>query len=375
MKSIALAAIAHVLLFGGLAASVATADPAVAPALVAASDLTSLPMHIGGRVESTGDGKLSIYTYQWPGTYFETAFTGKDAYFQVGTGDVIMHVTLDGQILAPLVKPAAGLYHIDGLTAGAHSLRIEVATESQAGADHFGGFFAAADTTPRTVPARRRQIEFIGDSHTVGYGNVSTTRDCTADQVWATTDDTQAFGPLTAKHYNADYEINAISGRGIVRNYDGFAADHLPEAYPYILFDRGLKDLANPSWQPQVVVMALGTNDFSTALKPAEQWKTRDDLHADYEKTYVAFIHSLRARYPSAYFVLWGTEMANGEIESEEQKVVDEVKAGGETRITFLPVNNLAFTGCHSHPSTRDDQTISGLLIKTIDQIPDVWKK
>ena len=371
MKSIALAAFS---LSAALAASTALAETTVSPASVAVSDLTPAPLHIGGRTESTGDGHLSIYAYQWPGTYFETAFTGKDAYFQVGTGDVILHVLVDGQALAPMVKPAGGLYHIDGLTAGAHTVRIEVATESQAGADHFGGFFITAGETPSALPVRPRQIEFIGDSHTVGYGNISTTRDCTTDQVWATTDDTQAFGPVTAKHYGADYQVNAISGRGIVRNYDGFAADHLPEAYPYMLFNKGLKDLPNPAWQPQVVVMALGTNDFSTPLRAAEQWKTRDDLQADYEKTYVAFIHSLRARYPGAYFVLWGTEMANGEIEAEEQKVVDLAKAGGETRITFLPINGLAFSGCHAHPSTADDQTISNLLVKTIDQVPGVWQ-
>ena len=373
MKSVAIAAIAHVLLWGGFAASAATAAPAVSPASVALSGLKPLPLNVGGRVESTGDGKMSTYAYQWPGTYFETAFTGTDAYFQVGTGDVILHVTVDGQALAPMVKPAVGLYHIGGLAAGAHTARIEVATESQAGPDHFGGFFATEGTVPGALPRRGRQIEFVGDSHTVGYGNISATRDCTTDQVWATTDDTQAFGPVTAHHYGADYRVNAISGRGIVRNYDGFPADHLPQAYPYLLFDKAIAD-PDTSWQPQVVVMALGTNDFSTALKPTEQWKTRDELHADYEKTYVAFVHSLRARYPGAYFVLWGTGMANGEIETEEQKVVDQVKAGGETRITFLPINTLTFTGCHAHPSTADDQTISGVLVKTIDQIPGVWQ-
>ena len=367
MKSVALWSLVL-----SLAASAAAAQPTI-EAVQAPAGLQPLPMHIGGRVQATGDGMSSIYAYQWPGTYFETAFTGQDAYFQLGTGDVILHVRVDGQALAPLVKPAGGLYHISGLQAGAHTVRIEVATESQAGPDHFSGFFATSGTTAGALPARSREIEFIGDSHTVGYGNISTTRDCTTDQVWVTTDNTQAFGPVTAAHYRADYRINAISGRGIVRNYNGFAADHLPQAYPYLLFDKAIKD-ADISWQPQVVVIALGTNDFSTPLRAEEQWKTRDDLHADYEKTYVGFIHSLRARYPGAYFVLWGTDMANGEIEAEEQKVVDQVKAGGETRITFLPINNLTFAGCHAHPSTADDQTISNLLVKTIDQIPGVWQ-
>jgi len=355
-----------------LAASAAAAQPSL-EAVQAPAGLTPLKMYIGGRVQQTGDGASSIYAYQWPGTYFETGFTGQDVYFQIGTGDVILHVKVDGQALPPMVKPASGLYHVAGLAAGNHSVDIQVASESQAGPDHFGGFFGAPGTTAMIQVRNGREIEFIGDSHTVGYGNISATRDCTTDRVWATTDNTQAFGPVTAAHYHADYRINAISGRGIVRNYNGFAADHLPEAYPYLLFDKAIKD-SDVSWQPQVVVIALGTNDFSTPLNPTEKWKTRDELHADYEKTYVDFLHSLRARYPGAYFVLWGTDMANGEIEAEERKVVDQVKAGGETRITFLPIDNLTFTGCHAHPSTADDQTISNLLVKTIDQIPGVWQ-
>ena len=191
MKSIALAVVAHATVFGALAAPVVMAEPAISPASVALSDLTPLRTRVGGRVEETNSGPLTLYTYQWPGTYFETGVTGKDVYFQVGTGDVILHVTVDGQALAPMVKPAGGFYHIDGLAAGNHTLRIEVATESQAGPDHFGGFFAPRGTPAPTPLARRHQIEFIGDSHTVGYGNISTTRDCTTDQVWATTDDTQ----------------------------------------------------------------------------------------------------------------------------------------------------------------------------------------
>jgi hypothetical protein len=40
----------------------------------------------------------------------------------------------------------------------------------------------------------------------------------------ATTDNSQAFGPKVAKHYAADYQVNAISGRGIVRNFNGSPA-------------------------------------------------------------------------------------------------------------------------------------------------------
>ncbi len=351
-----------------VAATSAFAAPTLAP-VQAPAGLTPAAVYVGGRVVRADSGS---FTYQWPGTYFETAFTGTELYFRLGSGDVILHVNVDGEALTPMVKPAAGTYRLSGLAAGPHTVRIEVASESQAGPDRFDGFFLTSNDTPGIVAERSRSIEFIGDSHTVGYGNISPSRDCTTDQVWATTDDTQAFGALTARHYSADYRINAISGRGIVRNYDNFPADHLPEVYPYLLFDKAQMD-TDTHWQPQVVVIALGTNDFSTPLKAGEPWKDRDALHADYEKTYVAFVQSLRKRYPQTTFVLWATDLANGEIQAEVTRVVAQLKQAGETRISFVPVNGLTMTGCHWHPSTVDDKTISDDLIKAIDAT-GAWK-
>jgi lysophospholipase L1-like esterase len=354
------------------ASSAAIAAPRLLPLAAPPADLRELPTSVGGRVVTAGEGKEKTFRYQWPGVYFEAGFSGTAAYFKLGPGNVILHLSVDGKPLPPLVKPVPGYYVVDGLGDGVHALRIDVATESQAAPNEFGGFFVGQDATSRTLPKRSRTLEFIGDSHTVGYGNISATRECTTDQVWATTDNTQAFGPIVASHYGADYRINAISGRGVVRNYDGFTADFLPQAYPYDLFDKSVKT-SEGTWQPDVVVIALGTNDFSTPLKPSEKWKTREALHADYEQTYVDFVRSLRQRYPQTYFVLWATDLSNGEIQSEVRKVVDELKSSGEKKVQFLPIGGLAMSGCHSHPSAGDDAAIAQRLIDVIDATPGIW--
>jgi lysophospholipase L1-like esterase len=209
-------------------------------------------------------------------------------------------------------------------------------------------------------------MEFIGDSHTVGYGNTSHSRDCTEDEVWATTDTSQAFGPKIAKHYAADYQINAISGRGIVRNYDGSDGDPLPVAYPLTLPDQ-TERYHDSHWQPRIIVIALGTNDFSTPLNPREKWKSRDDLHADYEATYIRFIERLRAHNPGAFIILWATDLAEREIQVEANKVVEQMQAKGDARIAFVPVDALALEGCHWHPSVADHDAIAEKLIRFID--------
>ena len=349
-----------------LSPSAIAASPTVTPATTTAG--APLPVHIGGRVERTVEG----YRRQWPGTYFEAAFRGPSALLKIGQGDVILHVSVDGARVAKLVKPKPGLYRVAGLANGRHTIRIDVASESQSATTVFGGFYAAPGTRPSPAPTRIRQIEFIGDSHTVGYGNISAKRDCTQDEVWATTDTAQAMPALTARRYGADYQVNAISGRGIVRNYDGMAADTVPTAYPFTLFDKA-KRYADRAWHPRLFVIALGTNDFTTPLHPGEPWTTRDALHADYEQRYVDFVRHLRARDPRAHVVLWATDMAGGEIASEVSKVAARLKAEGERNVAFVPVTGLAFSGCHAHPSTADDARITTALSTYIDTHPEIW--
>lgn len=328
----------------------------------------ALPLHVGGRVDRVADGLRR----QWPGTYVEGAFEGRQALLRVGSGDVILHVLVDGKPVTTLIKPAPGLYRVDGLAAGRHILRVEVASESQGGPTTIGGLFAGHSTPLPAPPGARRQIEFIGDSHTVGYGNTSDTRECSQDRVWATTDTSRGIAGQTARRYGADYRVHAISGRGIVRNYDGFAGDTVPVAYPFVAFDKARK-ADDSGWNPQLIVIALGTNDFSTALKPGERWKTRDALHADYEARYMTFVRSLRTAHPRAHVLLWATDLAEGEIAAEEATVVRRLTAAGMRDIGFLQAPTLAFGGCHYHPSVADDALIAGAIARYVDA-HGIWK-
>jgi lysophospholipase L1-like esterase len=340
-------------------------------------DARPLAFSVTGRALATETTGFKVfgpqeYRSQWPGTYFEAAFKGGDLWLRFGANHAIVHVVVDGK--APLVlKPAADVYHLSGLGKGMHRVRVAEVSEDQNLPTTFGGMAIAGSEEGFPVSSPERQIEFVGDSHTVGYGNTSTKGQCTTEEVWATTDDAAAFGALTAAHYDAAYQVNAISGRGVVRNYNGFAADTLPEAYPYVLFDRKQR-YADARWKPEVVIVALGTNDFSTALNAGETWKTRDDLHRNFEATYLRFLQAIRQRDPQAYLIVWATDMANGEIAAEAGKVVEQMRQAGETRIAFVPVKGLAFTGCHGHPSLADDQVIAGRLEQAIDAVPGVWQ-
>ena len=348
------------------ACSAAHAAPVAIEHVATTEGETAAPLGIGGRA-SAGNG--GVHAYQWPGVYFETAFNGTAIDFVIGPGTVVLHLRVDGEEVATLQKPTPGTYRVAGMTEGTHVLRLETATESQAGPNRFGGFFLPQGSQALPLPVRTRRIEFIGDSHTVGYGNRSPKRECSDDEVWSSTDTSRAYGPQLARRYGADYRVNAISGRGVVRNYGGAAGDTLPQAWPFVLFDHSVRD-EDRAWQPQAVVIALGTNDFSTPLGEGERWKDRAALREDYERSYVAFVQSLRARWPDAHFLLWSTGLHEGEIRRSVQRVVARLQEAGETRAGYVPVDGLEMGGCHWHPSLADHARIADILQARIDALP-----
>ena len=324
----------------------------VAPATIA-PDFTALPLHVGGRAVQTPDGEQ----VQWPGVYFDGSFTGTDVYLKLNAPADAFRVTVDNKPAATLSKPAPGAFHISGQAPGDPRIRVEKISEG--GPLVFGGLYIPPGETARKSYAHSRQIEFVGDSLTLGYGNTSTSTNCTPDQAWAATDTSQAFPPVFARGEKADYQIIAASGRGLVRNFDGVLPGITVTAmYPNTLMD-GIP-YTDKAWRPQLVVIALGTNDFATPVHAGEKWSDDSALKADYEATYTAFIQQLRVKYPQAFFLLLSYD--TGTVQAEVAKVVDRLKAAGETRVDALPLSGFAFTGCAGHLTTADDKKVASAL-------------
>ena len=272
--------------------------PAAALA-AAAAGLQSLPVHVGGRVIQAQDGSL---IFGWPGVYLESRFRGPAVRAKFDTGDDFLRLLVDGKELMRFERSGRVDRTFATLGRGEHVIRLEKLTESPVGGTRFIGFYPVTGSLPETAPHHRREIEFVGDSYTVGYGNTSASRQCTDREVHDKTDTTRAFGPVVARTLNADYRIIAYPGRGVVRNYNGV----VPGESMVTLYRRAKPDDAkdrarpDPAWKPQVIVINLGTNDFSTKLNAGEKWPTDAALHADYRKTYVDFVRQLQAEQPQA---------------------------------------------------------------------------
>jgi lysophospholipase L1-like esterase len=333
-----------------------------------------LPVHVVGRVVEEKMGKHeTAYIYSWPGIYFEAVFTGTAVDVKLNDDQNILNLIVDDQPPVVLTKPGKTVYSVKNLSPGVHKIRLEKLTETQSTKGRFEGFYISQSERARKVKAQKRRIEFIGDSFTVGYGNTSTSRDCTTEQVFETTNTQLAFAPRVARYFKADYQVNASSGFGVVRNYNGTSPDKsLPKLYPYTLNDTSV--LYDEKWQPHIIVIGLGTNDFSTQLKPDERWADREALRTDYVNTYKQFVKSLRAKNPKAHFILNASTNFQGEIQLQVEKVLAELNAEGETKIASIFFSGLEYSGCHWHPSVKDDEALATLLIEKISANPTWWK-
>ncbi|HUQ56490.1 SGNH/GDSL hydrolase family protein [Lentzea sp.] len=321
--------------------------------------------HTAGRVTKSGQ-------YSWPGVYFEGRFRGTSVGVTVNDAASYYDVQIDGRTVATLAKPGRITYWARGLSNAEHRVRLVKRSESPWSAGEFGGFTGAVLARPA---ARTRQIEFIGDSLTAGYGNLSTTRDCSANGgVDQNTNADLSFGALTARALNADYQINAFSGRGMVRNYNGGEPGTSYRTY----YDRALLNIdgdvwQNPgTWRPQLVVVGLGTNDFSTALRPGEQWPTTESLVAAYKSAYHEFLDKLRARYGSTTMIVVSVPEASGTFADAVRQVAQE-RADSRVRHWNYADPALDRLGCDWHFSQHDHRLISGLLNDYIAKLGPVW--
>ena len=349
---------------------------AAAACVLVAPVAQSAPLTIGGRVRVDHPAKdQTVYRYQWPAVYFEARFAGNKVGLRFDDPSNNFNVIIDDHTVMLLRKPGTKTVWLDGLGKGEHTIRLEKRSETQYAVGGFAGFVLPAGQKFLSAPVRARQIEFIGDSYTVGYGNTSAFTQCTPDEIFETTDSQQGFGPLTAKHFNADYQVNAFSGLGMVRNYDGHEHPkyHMPMLYPRAVFDDPAAAVQT-GWHPQIVVIGIGGNDFSTPLHDDEPWKTRDALRADYKATFVKFVQDVRARNPQAFILIDSPDTDRAEYHDAVTEVVDALKAAGETRIAELILPHTDNNGCNGHPNIHDDQKVSTMLTAYIEAHPEVWQ-
>ncbi len=346
----------------------------LAPALLAlctSLSFAALPqaeVRTTGRVLADADG----WHATWPGVTLTTRFKGQA--FGVVIDDPLSAYTveLDGVLRKPLaMEDGEHTVWLRHLSKGIHELRLTRRNETTTGPGTIRRFLLEdGGTWLPPKPGNSRQIEFIGDSFTAGLADLSNKRNCNGAKIRATSDATATFGVRVARHFHADWELNAMSGMGMNRNWNGKLPDeNFRTYYPRLLQSDPQSRADEPGWQPQLIVIGLGINDFSTPIHDGEPW-TRESLAQQFKDSYHELLAGLRQRNGEANIILTAVKIGpDGQQVPLVQQVVEEAHADGYMRVHYVEYDDLELTACQWHPNQEDHARMAQALIEEIEKI------
>jgi lysophospholipase L1-like esterase len=199
-------------------------------------------------------------------------------------------------------------------------------------------------------------MEIIGDSITAGYGDEGVSP-CSFSA--ETENHFLTYGAVAARSVGAELHTVAWSGKGIVYNYGDDMTEPLPDLYDRTIATEGAA--WDFSWQPDVVVINLGTNDFSTDNDPPQEL---------YVGHYVDFLAHLRDVYPGAFILIVAPSLYGAEVALVEGYLLDVVaqrQAAGDPDVAFADINvTWDGSGCDGHPNVA---THAGMADRLVEQL------
>lgn len=278
-----------------------------------------------------------------------SAGEGQGLYFTVVVDGVVKNrddfrVTTNGDTTLTLAT---------GLSAGNHTFAVYRQTEIERGQVLVKAINLSNGGILLPKPSDKDlYIEFVGDSLTTGYGNL-TTSSVTGSSVPSASapiyqDGTKAFAFLAAKQLNADYSIVAQQGIGA---YVGYQAHNTYQAYLYTRYIRDKSTLWDFTRQPDVVVITLGGND-------AAKYSTVSPN--DFKTGFANLLSLVRSKNPNAKIVWANRPDLLAAVTTVIQTVISE--AGGADSGYFYTPLSLDHNGGNGHPTTASDVIAAGEL-------------
>ena len=328
---------------------------------------------VAGMVDLSKDVRFFGRTYEENGTYFinwtESGFeftfngTGAEATFETNETEYphtpYIRIYVDGKEPGTTVAITDSMQTVtlcSGLKKGTHTVRVVKRTNARSSSLGVMDITLLRNGVIQSPPAaKERRIEFIGDSLTVGYGSLGSSS--TKEWSTSTEDGSITYAALAAKALGADYNVIAISGRGLAHNTDGDTDKLMPALYPM------LDEYNNPGvkWDfskftPHVIVINLGTNDQNTSSE------------AEVTAATIAFLKNIRANNPNAHIIvtycLGGNKM--------EGAIKSAVSGVGDTKISYLALPTATETVV-GHPAKSSHQKAAIVLEAQIRKVTG-WK-
>lgn len=316
-----------------------------------------------GRTEIQDDGSVS---FDWTGTYFRTQLSGGKLSIRISDTGVNYYNVFVDSLLHKVVKVSGKdtlINFISGIDKGFHQVLIQKRTEGEWGKTTIHQFVLSDEgQLKREQLLPSRHIEFIGNSLTCGYGVEG--KSPNESYKVETENCNLSFASIIARYFNADYTMIAHSGRGVVRNYGDSVRVSAVTMKDRMLntFDVDLdKKWAFKAYTPDLVIINLGTNDFSTGIYPLE----KEFIHA-----YKLLISRLRVNYGNVPILCISPSIKQRQITQYMEHMCKELN--DKLVYLFILPEGLCSTtdlGAAWHPNYRGQTKMAMSLIPYISTI------
>lgn len=341
------------------------------------SDIENLKVH--GRTT----GSLAPLTLFWTGSALELNVKGSELWVEVEADyDVYepwISIVINGVPVSRQMV-TAGRYYICVFRGMNDNVvkNVRIVKELQAMSDDPNSSLQihAVKVDGKLLPVEDKpyKIEFIGDSITSGEGTIGAKTEEDWIPMWFSA--MNNYTRMTAEALNAEYRVLSQSGWGVLTSWDNNPHNNIPEYYEQVCgLLSGTKNEALgafkaysfDTWQPDVVVVNLGTNDGSAFHSPA--WKDEvtgethnqrlnddgtyheEDLQA-FEDAAEKFLMKIRKNNKAAHIV-WAYGMLGIPMMPAIFRAVDAyIKHTGDKKVTVLQLPNMTdeTAGARTHP-------------------------
>ncbi len=279
------------------------------------------------------------------------------------------NVIVDGKVLSILHPEMAKKSYLlaDNLAAGEHTLELFKRTEWAMGKTWFYGFeLGGTGKVLAPPPAKKRKIEFFGNSISCGYADEDTSGKDRGTSPYE--NGYLSYASITARHFDAELHNTSKSGIGITVSW-----------FPLIMsemYDR--LDATDPKskwdfskYTPDLVVINLFQNDcWIVNLPNNDQFKARFGTKPPTPEfiinAYQQFVKSVRGKYPHAKIICILGSMDATKPGSPWPGYIQKAVVGLNDKniyTHFIPYKNT-----NGHPSLKEQQAMADDLIGFIEK-------
>ncbi len=308
--------------------------------------------------------------YDWSGVYIQFSFRGTECAVKMSdTGHNYYNVFVDDQPSKTIdVKSDTTIVIASNIGTNIHKIRIFKRTEGNQGTGAFKGILISENGEMlewKDVPTRK--IEFIGNSITCGYGTEGLSK---SERFKPSTENNYlSYAPIMSRAFKADYHIVAHSGMGVVRNYgykEKVSPNAMPDRFNRVYDEKELPVWNFSQWKPDVVVINLGTNDFSTKPFP-----DKAVFKAGYEK----LINEVRKQYGEVPVFCIVGPMTDEPCYSYVKEMVEDFRSVNQRKNVYfvgIPpylMNPEKDLGSDTHPNYSGQRKMAAHVLPVISSI------